>query len=318
MIQRSRLFLYVGGAALLAFVCMLTLQVIDVRSLLLLERNIAALEAQQDFVRAQDHRDGHRVSGVGQGFQTSVIDAGDNVGLSRTPVSVVEHHAKKTRRPSRRSQFEENLLLGFPPSGALQFEFDPSKPSTTTSSTRSTDRKKIAVVLFGLVKRIDPPQSLAFSKYVAAPLLAVGNVDVFLHTYLQPNFTNARNGERSANVNQTMSIEILKRVFSRAHQFHVIVDHVAAAHEFFGPTAYFLPGNHSPWGASSKLSMHYFLRQQYSLIRGTQMWSGVPVTSLPMAKKKVGEVRAPYALLVWKTYTTTSATLLLTLSCFIV
>lgn len=283
--RRSRAIL-LGVSSCALFCVLIFVEVINVKTLLLREGNVTTATKGLDVALAP--KEARAITRQEKNNFLNSEDLGDYVEWSLSTEAAPDRNssAKKIveKYPQSRkhlTKFEEDLLRGYPDAG---LRFDRREQHKATTPPTTFPKKKIAVVFFGLVKRIVYPQSLALKNFVLAPLLDLGaSVDVFLHTFLQPNFTNPRNQElgSSTNVNQTRSIQILRRVFSRARQFQVIVDHTGAAHHFFGPTKYFLPGDHSPWGGNSRLSMHYLLRQQYSLIRSTEMWTGLSFVKKP-------------------------------------
>ncbi|CUG88404.1 Hypothetical protein, putative [Bodo saltans] len=135
---------------------------------------------------------------------------------------------KRASEGTKLLPYERELLEGFPPAKlGLQIH----RP------THSTDvhhrRHQIAVVFFGLVKKVVAPQFAAFRDFVAAPLLSAGEVDVFLHTFEESNFSNPRNGEKSQIINQSKSIGLLRNAFSGARRFNVAVSESKEAHDFF-------------------------------------------------------------------------------------
>jgi hypothetical protein len=141
-------------------------------------------------------------------------------------------------------------------------------------------RPRIAVCFFGLVKNMFDTALAAMKRNVADPITALGDVSVFLHTFHVKSFVNPANNE-SASIDQDTSIHAIRRLFSSASTFRTQIDSTDDAHRFFGPTAQYLRFGGS-WEHNSQLSVHYYLRQQYSLIRATEMWTGVKYTASPV------------------------------------
>lgn len=136
---------------------------------------------------------------------------------------------------------------------------------------------KIALVFFGLVKNVNSVLLKSFRTNVVEPLSELGTVHAYMHTFREANFSNPRNLENTT-IDQQSSINFIRGLFS-SHTFNVIVDETDDAHRFFGPTVWYLR-NGGAWAGNSTLSTHYYLRQQFSLLRATEMWAGVNYTQL--------------------------------------
>ncbi|CUG88378.1 Hypothetical protein, putative [Bodo saltans] len=152
-------------------------------------------------------------------------------------------------------------------------------PLAPPPSGNEVGRQRIAAVFFGLVKNVSPEHLAALRKHIADPLREIGDVDVFLHTFAMNDFRNPRNAGEGGRVpiNQTASINAIQNVFENC-TFTSKLDPPEVAHKFFGPTSSYLKYGGS-WEEHSFLSVHYYLRQQFSLIRATELWTGNQYTT---------------------------------------
>jgi hypothetical protein len=139
---------------------------------------------------------------------------------------------------------------------------------------------KLAICFFGLVKEITNQQIESFELAVLKPLRDAGyQLDGFLHTFNMTGevYANPLNLEEPTQLDQLPAIQKLEAAFDG--RLEVLVDTFADADRHFGPHEEFLTSG-DPWPSSKGLSVKYYLRQLYSLLRLTSMWSKVDLFTL--------------------------------------
>jgi hypothetical protein len=130
---------------------------------------------------------------------------------------------------------------------------------------------RVALCFFGLVKGVDDDLVRTIADGVVGPLVTAGFViDSFLHTYHATTFSNAFNKETDASpFNQTRSLATLRTLLPN---LLVAADDMATPDNLMPLARYLKAGD--PWPFHPNESLRYFLRQQFSLLRVTEMWSG--------------------------------------------
>jgi hypothetical protein len=154
---------------------------------------------------------------------------------------------------------------------------------------------RVAICFFGLLKSMSPEQVDLYERHLFSPLRRAGYVlSGFLHSFNFTNqtFSNARNGEKNAEFDQSAALSALSQVLPELHS--VQLDHAADADEYFGDVRKYLVHG-DPWPDNPKVSMKYFLRQQYSLLRVTQLWSNVSFDH-PAGPSSAGVLNEPRSL----------------------
>ncbi|CUG92680.1 membrane-associated protein, putative [Bodo saltans] len=180
----------------------------------------------------------------------------------------------------------EPLYLGYEKIG-LELPLAPQK---------ARGRLSIALVFFGLVKSVSSEQIEALQDNIIAPLNEIGNVEIFLHTYREESFSNPRNKESSA-IDQRGAIKMIRKALS-PRPLRVQIDDSLEAHRYFGPTLWYLRHG-GAWKQHSLLSTHFYLRQQYSLLRATDMWTGVNYSSLQDSAARLPSIASRYSCVVY-------------------
>lgn len=130
---------------------------------------------------------------------------------------------------------------------------------------------RIAICFFGLVKVIDDELLSTLDEGVLRPLQLAGfTLHSFLHTYEAATFSNAFNKESATSVfNQTQSLGKLRKLLPDTR---VIIDPIATPDKLMPLPRFRKAGD--PWPFNANESLRYFLRQQFSLLRVTEMWTG--------------------------------------------
>jgi hypothetical protein len=182
----------------------------------------------------------------------------------------------------------EPLYLGYPKVG-LELSFQ-SKPKVSLS------KHKIALVFFGLVKSVSDAHMVALRDNVLSPLRELGSIDVFLHTFKEDSFSNPRNSEQNV-LDQKGAIKKIRRAVS-PRPLRVHIDDTLEAHRYFGPTLWYLRHG-GAWKQHSLLSTHFYLRQQYSLLRATELWTGVNYSSSVQDDTNLPPISSRYSCVVY-------------------
>jgi hypothetical protein len=125
-------------------------------------------------------------------------------------------------------------------------------------------RPKVALCFFGLVKNYGLVAG-SVEQYVLAPLRREGyDYDVYIHTYDQVFTSNARNGERNVYINPRSIATFFPGARMR-RDAPEIADRVR-------PLDFYLQ-NGDPWPDNPRVSMINYVRQLYSLLEVTKLWS---------------------------------------------
>lgn len=228
----------------------------------------------------------------------NVVETNDDYIYRSKPIAMLSSAFSSAADGGLKSPYAPPKRLVVPQ--APQRETSNSRPTTTTSTadrysltqgagahkgdeqridtdrTPHTKKKHIAIGFFGLVKSIDPEQLLSYEEAIFRPLREAGyTLHGFLHSFSMEEFRNPANrGEERARFNQSTSIEQLRSVLPELTE--VWLDNPRDADAFFGPPTDYL-ANGEPWPFNPVQSIFYYLRQQYSLIRLTEMWTGSPI-----------------------------------------
>jgi hypothetical protein len=136
-------------------------------------------------------------------------------------------------------------------------------------------RPRVAICFFGLVKTVTPQQ--LDQRNLFTPLRRAGyELRGFLHTYnfTSHKYSNPRNDEKEAVLDQGTSIAALKGVLPELKS--VRLDSPSSADYHFGDVKKFIVHG-DPFPDNPVISYRYFLRQQYSLMKVTEMWSNVSI-----------------------------------------
>lgn len=153
----------------------------------------------------------------------------------------------------------------------------------------------VLLCFFGLVKNIDDEQMYHLKESILRPLHDWGyEVEAVLHSYHASTFTNKFNREAPGHViDQTAALRKLRATIlgrdvdtpgddgSIDTRFRYVFDVPETSADVFFPMKTYLAAG-DPWPFNANESMKYFLRQQYSLLRVTELWSGVPLTPPPV------------------------------------
>lgn len=158
-----------------------------------------------------------------------------------------------------------------------------NRSESTAIKSETFVESTACVAFFGLVKSMSDPQLERYARNIIDPLRSAGlRVAGFLHTFNMSMFSNPRNAELAERLDQQGAIDKIAGLFSHADSgeslFEYVVDDARLADAFYGPVARYLRhGN--PWPENNETSVMFLLRQQFSLLRLTEMWAGVNLTA---------------------------------------
>ena len=182
-------------------------------------------------------------------------------------------HRRQLAIQDRTSSF--NVLVGDLQRDGTRLALDVYATRKTIRSELGTGlhRKRAAVCFIGLVKTRKPHVLDACVTNIYTPLRAAGfEVDSFLQTHRIRSIFNPRNNESLHDVfNASANIESLSAAIGGFRA--VVVDDPDEADAYLGSYKKYLRMG-DPWD-NDGLSIKYYLRQLHSLVRVTQMWSGV-------------------------------------------
>lgn len=159
-----------------------------------------------------------------------------------------------------------------------------SDPHSVTNQESKPSRKShlgtVAICLFGLVKNVKPNHAEQYVKHLYRPLWEAGYSTVtLLHTYKMNAYVNSRTGENASpemTMNQNASLELFQNIvimndaFKDSSQFIVNISDSADADAYFGNLQQYLKFG-DPWPDNPLVSLKSYLRQQYSLLKLSEM-----------------------------------------------
>lgn len=148
-------------------------------------------------------------------------------------------------------------------------------PPTNAEIPSSQTSKCVVLAFFGLLKNIDEAQLSRLHQAIVEPLTNAGfEVVPVLHTHRLENFQSGRSGENHS-LNQQQSFDLLTTEFPT---LMAVMEDPTIADDYFSSnrTAGFL--KHGNFFELIKMpdpnqTLLYWYRQQYSLMRVTELWS---------------------------------------------